>query len=143
MKGVFQRVERFRRVEPALLAGLVYPQIRVEGRRTASGVEVLGTTDLPDGTILRYEAVAGSRFLGLVGGRRRMGQVRVSGGRYAIAFEPSPWKGPVVEAAISVRADPGQPAWTQELLGPHGERLAGDVSGPGYSEYFVTERLRL
>lgn len=133
----------FHQVDRAATSGRVYPQLRVQGRRTDSGVEVFGLTDLPDGTILRYEVAAPGRHFGLFGSHRRRGETRVSGGRYAIVFEPSPWNGRELKAAISLRADASQPAATQGLLGRHGERLAGDVSGDDYSEYFVTDRLRL
>lgn len=141
-----RRLERLMRVAErfhqlgAQSAGAVYPEITVDGRRTWSGVKVYGTADLPDGTILRYEMVAPGR---LFGRGRRMGEVRVEGGQYAVNVDPAPWNSPTLEVAISVRADPRQPPATQSLLGSHGERLAGDVSGRGYSEHFITARLDL
>lgn len=120
---------------------LVYPTIDIQGRRSPGGVEVYGDTDLPDGTILRYGVRAPGLFGALRGGQK--GEVRVSSGRFTVAFEPSPWKSGSLAVMMSVLANRDQPPATQALLGDHGQRMAADVAGHNHAEYFVTKTVDL
>lgn len=52
------------------MLNLMYPTIDIEGKRSATGIELFGTADLPDGTILRYE-VHPAGLIGALTGRRR------------------------------------------------------------------------
>ena len=120
---------------------LVYPQISIKLKRDGDGLTLCGQTDLPNGTLLSFE-VAAAGLMGFLRPRRR-GRVAARNGWYEISFVPSPWRSAVLDIVVSVRADRTQPTAAQEVLGPEGERLAGEVGGDGYSEYFVSERVRL
>lgn len=113
----------------------IYPIIKFQARHVATGVELYGVAELPDRTILRYEVQAqGPR--GMPQANRR-GIVRVSGGRFSITFEPSPWREPRLDVVVSLRADPQQPPDTQRLLGDRGQHMASDINTK-YGEFFVT-----
>lgn len=113
----------------------IYPMIRFQARYVATGIELDGVAELPDGTILRYEVQArGPRG---IPHESRRGTVRVSGGRFSITFEPSPWRERRLDVVVSIRADPQQPSDTQRLLGDRGQHMASDVNTK-YGEFFVT-----
>jgi hypothetical protein len=133
-------IERLlRRLDQEVASRSFYPTIEIKARKTASGVEVFGATDLPDGTFVKYEVGTDPAFER----DTQRGQAVVRDGAYMVAFSPSPWRSQSLAVVISVRASASQPATTQAVLGTHGERMAADVTGAGHSEYFATETVQV
>lgn len=136
-------MSRFVRAASALknlaMGSPVLPVIDVRARRVGSGVELYGSAQLPDATILRYDAHAPG-WWGIVKGGLA-GTVLVSDGGYSVTFEPAPWRGSKLDVIISIRADRTQPPETQALLGDHGQRMVADVGGADHAEYFLTKRI--
>jgi len=124
-----------------ILPTQILPEIEVAGRRLTDGVELFGTANLPDGTILRYDVhapgLSGARHVG------RAGTALVDAGRYSVAFQPAPWRASPLEVMVSLRADRNQPPETQALLGSHGQRMVADVGGDEHAEYFRSVSLEI
>jgi hypothetical protein len=122
---------------------MFHAELRADAVRDGSAVVVSGTTSLPDGTYINYE-VSGGYLWGLVLGHRRRGRVRVKDGRFAIRFDPAPWKGPVIDVAVSILGNREQPTATRELIGDRGERLMfSDLEGHEHAEHFVIFKKRI
>lgn len=118
-------------------------KLEADAARDGSAVVVSGTTTLPDDTLIKYE-VWGGYLWGLVLGHRRRGRVRVRDGRFAVRFNPAPWKGPVIDVAVSILGNWEQPKATRELIGDRGERLRfSDVAGDEHAEHFLVFRKRI
>jgi len=136
-------MSRFGRAASALrdsaMEAQILPAIDVQARRVQSGVELYGSADLPDGTILRYDAHAPG-WIGILKGGRA-GTVLVIDGAYSVVFERTPWRGHRLDVIISLRADRYQPAETQTLLGDHGQRMVADVGGAEHAEFFLTKSI--
>lgn len=117
-----------------------YPTISIGGRRVPDGVEVHGNADVPDGTTLLYEVSRPG--LGRLLGRTDRGRVAVRDGRFGFRVV-SRRRFRTIDVTMILRASAEQPEETQELLGRHGEKMATDIGGRAYGDWFATKRLTI
>lgn len=139
-----EAASRLAAIDGVGLGSMFDAKLEADAARDGSAVVVSGTTALPDGTFIKYEVSGGGILWGLVLGHRRMGRVRVKDGRFAVRFDPAPWKGPVIDVAVSILGNREQPKATRELIGDRGERLRfSDVAGYEHAEHFLVFRKRI
>lgn len=96
--------------------------LTIEAQISGSDLTVRGTTDLPDGTLVKVTAadvrVESYRAIDAI--------VNVSDGRYVAPLSVSGWRpGGITVSAGFAPGYPGQPAEVVNQFGPSGERLTG------------------
>lgn len=108
------------------------PRLDVNIEATAEGLEISGTANLPDGTLLHCEVWRGAPEGPFDDVTHH--DLSVSAGRFGIRVgEPGPWSGRAT-ASVELRADMSQPPSVRAVIGDGGERLRyADLVGPGFS----------
>ena len=113
------------------------PGLRVEVRRHADTLVVVGAGDLPDGTIVQVGVWRGA-WDGPFDDMQRATATLRDGSCEAESPATRGWSGRV-SAVIELHADGSQPKGVQDDIGPRGEALAfADFESAGARHFFAT-----